>query len=115
MKAPRKTRALILAVLTIFVMTLSVCLLSSCNQEYEGDKEYGVLVSRVEYDVYQDNPNFEDGVIYVFANPMTLTVTSGNSTVQTVTVDAGDAYKYSATANSNAGGWTKFYGPISAE
>ena len=46
---------------------------------------------------------------------MTLTVTSGNSTVQTVTGDAGDADKYSATANSNAGGWTKFYGPVSAE
>ena len=56
-----------------------------------------------------------DGVIYVFANAMTLTVTSSGSTVQTVTVDAGDAYKYSATANSNAGGWTKFYGPISSE
>ena len=56
-----------------------------------------------------------DGVIYVFANAMTLTVTSGGSTVQTVTVDAGDAYKYSATANSNAGGWTKFYGPTSSE
>lgn len=59
--------------------------------------------------------DLEDGIIYVFANAMTLTVTSGGSTVQTVTVDAGDAYKYSATANNNAGGWTKFYGPISAE
>ena len=49
------------------------------------------------------------------ANAMTLTVTSGGSTVQTVTVDAGDAYKYSATAHSNAGGWTKFYGAVSAE
>lgn len=56
-----------------------------------------------------------DGIIYVFANALTLTVTSGNDTVQTVTVDAGDAYKYSASANSNAGGWKKFYGPISAE
>lgn len=59
--------------------------------------------------------DLEDGVIYVFANALTLTVTSGGSTVQTVTVDAGDAYKYSATANSNAGGWSKFYGPISVE
>lgn len=59
--------------------------------------------------------DLEDGIIYVFANALTLTVTSGNSTVQSVTVEAGDAYKYSATANSNAGGWTKFYGPISAE
>ena len=59
--------------------------------------------------------DLEDGIIYVFANALTLTVTSGNDTVQTVTVDAGDAYKYSASANSNAGGWKKFYGPISAE
>lgn len=59
--------------------------------------------------------DLEDGIIYVFANALTLTVTSGNDTVQTVTVDAGEAYKYSASANSNAGGWTKFYGPISAE
>ena len=59
--------------------------------------------------------DLEDGVIYVFANAMTLTVTSSGSTVQTVTVDAGDAYKYSASANNNAGGWTKFYGPVSAE
>lgn len=63
--------------------------------------------------------DLEDGVIYVFANALTLTVThtSGDSTVtdQTVTVEAGEAYKYSASANSNAGGWIKFYGPISAE
>lgn len=59
--------------------------------------------------------DLEDGVIYVFANALTLTVTSGGSTVQTVTVDAGEAYKYSATANSNAGGWKKFYGAVSAE
>lgn len=59
--------------------------------------------------------DLEDGVIYVFANAMTLTVTSDSNTVQTVTVDAGDAYKYSASANSNAGGWTKFYGPVTAE
>lgn len=59
--------------------------------------------------------DLEDGIIYVFANALTLTVTSGNDTVQTVTVDAGEAYKYSASANSNAGGWTKFYGPISVE
>ena len=59
--------------------------------------------------------DLEDGVIYVFANALTLTVTSGGSTIQTVTVDAGEAYKYSATANSNAGGWKKFYGAVSAE
>jgi len=59
--------------------------------------------------------DLEDGVIYVFSNAMTLTVTSGGTTVQTVTVDAGDSYKYSSSANSNAGGWTKFYGPITAE
>ena len=55
MKAQRRNRALILVVLTIFVMTLSTCLLSACNQEYEGDKEYGVYVSRVEYDKYEDD------------------------------------------------------------
>lgn len=59
--------------------------------------------------------DLEDGVIYVFAYDLTLTVTSGGSTVQSVTVMSGEAYKYSASANSNAGGWTKFYGPISAE
>jgi hypothetical protein len=56
-----------------------------------------------------------DGIIYVFANPLTLTVTSGNSTVQSVAVEAGEAYVYSASANSNAGGWKRFYGPISSE
>lgn len=57
-----------------------------------------------------------DGIIYVFANAMTLTITDeDDDTIQSVTVDAGDAYKYSATANSNAGGWTKYYGPISVE
>lgn len=64
--------------------------------------------------------DLEDGTIYVFAQAMTLSVNKKGSdnnteTVQTVNVDAGEAYKYSASANSNAGGWTKFYGPISAE
>lgn len=64
--------------------------------------------------------DLEDGTIYVFAQAMTLSVTRKGSdnnteTVQTVNVDAGEAYKYSASANNNAGGWTKFYGPISAE
>lgn len=56
-----------------------------------------------------------DGIIYVFANALTLEVKDGNTVVQTVTVDAGEAYKYSATDNSNNGGWKKFYGAISAE
>lgn len=56
-----------------------------------------------------------DGIIYVFANALTLEVIDGNTVVQTVTVDAGEAYKYSATDNSNKGGWKKFYGAISAE
>lgn len=56
-----------------------------------------------------------DGIIYVFANALTLEVKDGGTVVQTVTVDAGDAYKYSATDNSNKGGWKKFYGAISAE
>ncbi len=56
-----------------------------------------------------------DGIIYVFANALTLEVKNGDTVVQSVTVDAGDAYKYSATANSNKGGWSKFYGPVSAE
>lgn len=59
--------------------------------------------------------DLEDGVIYVFVNDLTLTVTSSNTTVQTVNVQSGEAYKYSASANSNAGGWTKFYGAVSAE
>ena len=56
-----------------------------------------------------------DGIIYVFANALTLEVKDDNTVVQTVTVDAGEAYKYSATDNSNKGGWKKFYGAISAE
>lgn len=56
-----------------------------------------------------------DGIIYVFANALTLEVKDGNTVVQNVTVDAGEAYKYSATDNSNKGGWKKFYGAISAE
>lgn len=56
-----------------------------------------------------------DGIIYVFANALTLEVKDSNTVVQTVTVDAGEAYKYSATDNSNKGGWKKFYGAISAE
>ena len=56
-----------------------------------------------------------DGIIYVFANALTLEVKDGETVVQTVTVDAGEAYKYSATDNSNKGGWKKFYGAISAE
>lgn len=56
-----------------------------------------------------------DGIIYVFANALTLEVKDGNTVVQTITVDAGEAYKYSATDNSNKGGWKKFYGAISAE
>ena len=59
--------------------------------------------------------DLEDGVIYVFAYALTLTVKSGETTAQTVNVEGGEAYKYSASANSNAGGWTKFYGPVSAE
>lgn len=59
--------------------------------------------------------DLEDGVIYVFANALTLTVKSGQTTAQTVNVESGEAYKYSGSANSNAGGWSKFYGPISAE
>ncbi len=65
-----------------------------------------------------ESTDLKDGVIYVFANTLTLTVkTSGSpsTTVQTVNVEAGEAYKYSSSANSGAGGWTKFYGPISAE
>lgn len=56
-----------------------------------------------------------DGIIYVFANALTLEVKDGNTVVQNVTVDAGETYKYSATDNSNKGGWKKFYGAISAE
>ncbi|WP_454895315.1 hypothetical protein [Alloprevotella tannerae] len=57
--------------------------------------------------------DLEDGIIYVFANDTTLTIETTPKT--TIDVEAGDAYKYSASANSNKGGWTKFYGPISTE
>lgn len=46
-----------------------------------------------------------DGVVYVFANALTLTI-SGKS----LSIESGDAYKY-----TTADGWSKFYGPISAE
>ena len=63
--------------------------------------------------------DLSDGVVYVFANKLTLTVThdSGGSTVtdQTVNVEAGDAYKYSASGNSNHGEWKKYYGAVVAE
>ena len=59
--------------------------------------------------------DLEDGIIYVFANALTLEVKSGTTVLQSVTVESGEAYKYDATANSNNGGWTKFYGVISAE
>lgn len=59
--------------------------------------------------------DLEDGVIYIFAKALTLTVASGGTTYQTVNAESGDAYKYSASANSNNGGWTKFYGPVSAQ
>ena len=65
MKTKRRTRALILVVLTIFVMTLFTCLLSACNQEYEGEYEYGVYITRVEYDKYQGHPVYDDNVIYM--------------------------------------------------
>ena len=60
-----------------------------------------------------------DGAVYVFANALTLTVThtDGGSSVtdQTVTVEAGEAYKYDASGNSNHGEWKKFYGPVAGE
>lgn len=63
--------------------------------------------------------DLEDGIVYVFAKALTLTVTHTESdttvTDQTVSVEAGEAYKYVASMNSNHGGWKKFYGAISAE
>jgi len=59
--------------------------------------------------------DLENGAVYVFAQALTLTVASGGTPYQTVNVEAGDAYKYDATANSNNGGWKKFYGPITGE
>lgn len=63
-----------------------------------------------------------DGVVYVFSKALKLTVPadadeddSPGTIYQTITVDAGDAYKYDASGNSNHGKWTKFYGAISAE
>lgn len=51
--------------------------------------------------------DLEDGVVYVFANALTLTNGS-----DTITVEMGDSYKYTASASKP---WSKFYGPISAE
>lgn len=53
--------------------------------------------------------DLEDGTIYVFAHPMTLTTGSVKTTV-----DAGDAFKYNATAE-DAKKWVRFYGTVSAE
>ena len=53
--------------------------------------------------------DLEDGVIYVFAYAMSIK--SGSATI---TVDAGDAFKYNATGE-NEKKWVRFYGPISAE
>lgn len=53
--------------------------------------------------------DLEDGVVYVFAQA--LTITDGGTTHS---VDAGDAYKYNASAASGSK-WKKFYGPIAAE
>lgn len=53
--------------------------------------------------------DLEDGVIYVFAHALTLT--AGDVSIA---VDAGDAFKYNATAGNNKK-WVRFYGPISAE
>lgn len=53
--------------------------------------------------------DLEDGVIYVFASDMTLTAGSA-----TVSVKAGGAYKYNASA-ADEKKWTVFYGPISAK
>lgn len=50
-----------------------------------------------------------NGVVYVFAQA--LSITDGSTTVS---VDAGDAYKYDGTAAAGSR-WTKFYGPIAAE
>lgn len=50
-----------------------------------------------------------DGVIYVFAYAMSI-----KSGTATISVDAGDAYKYNATGE-NEQKWVRFYGPISAE
>ena len=49
-----------------------------------------------------------NGVVYVFAQA--LTITDGGTTIN---VAAGDAYAYDGTAASGSR-WTKFYGPVSA-
>lgn len=53
--------------------------------------------------------DLEDGVIYVFAYGMNI-----KSGTATITVSAGDAFKYNATGE-NEKKWVRFYGPISAE
>lgn len=53
--------------------------------------------------------DLEDGVIYVFAYGMNI-----KSGTATITVSAGDAFKYNATGE-NEKKWIRFYGPISAE
>lgn len=57
--------------------------------------------------------DLKDGIVYVFAKALKLTndgSDSGSDDDETINVDAGDAYKYTASK-----GWKRFYGPISAE
>ena len=67
------------------------------------------VVEKPKTDDAPTTADIEDGTIYVFAHPMTLTAGSVKTTV-----DAGDAFKYNATAD-DAKKWVRFYGPVSAE
>ena len=52
MTITKKSIALISLVLAVVIS--ATCLLSSCNQEYDGESDYGVYIKRVEYDSYED-------------------------------------------------------------
>ena len=91
----------------------------NCHMWVDGDDDEDTAPNADEFLIWSattapTSDDLEDGYIYVFSNDMTLTVTDNNVTVQTVSVKAGEAYKYDASANSNAGGWEQFYGAISA-
>lgn len=92
----------------------------NCHIWVDGDDDEDTAPEADEFRLWSSatapkKADLEDGIIFVFAKPLTLEVKDNSNTIQTVTVEAGDAYKYSASANSNKGGWSKFYGPISSE
>ena len=60
-----QSKRTILISLLLAVVILATCMLFSCNQEYEGEREYGVFVKRVEYDRFEGHPVYNDNVVYM--------------------------------------------------